>query len=88
MTIAVESRPSIQLQQNKDPIAFLVACGLLEPRGTMATQLRVILKPYLPPVDELDPPAFLEARERVGKSLGPGETFAQIIIEMRGVTPC
>ena len=84
MQTAVESQPLVvQAQQEKDPIAFLTACGMLEPRGTSAIQLREILKPYLPSTEELDYAAFLKARERIGKTLKPGESFAQLIVEMR-----
>lgn len=84
MATAIESqRVVVQPPRERDPIAFLAACGVLEPRGTSAIQLREILEAYLPSEDEFNDSAFLEARERIGKALKPGESFAQLIVEMR-----
>ena len=66
-----------------DPIEFLLSCGVLEPRGRTSQQIREILAPYLPGEAEIDEIRFLKARERIGKALKPGESFAQLVVQMR-----
>ncbi len=83
MTTAVETQRVVaQPQDDKDPIVFLIACGLLEPRGTIAGRLREILGAYLPLAESVSYSALQGARERIGKSLKPGETLAQLVIQM------
>lgn len=74
---------AVQGELDENPIAFLIESGLLEPRGATADRLRNILEPSRLSVEKLNYTAFLEARKRIGESLGPGETLAQLIVEMR-----
>lgn len=84
MTTTAEPRvTAAQNEHDKNPITFLIESGLLEPRGATADRLRDILKPCRLSVDGFNYTGFLEARKRIGESLGPGETLAQLIVEMR-----